>query len=208
TASNGVDYVTLPGTVTFAAGAAVTNISVTPIDDSIPEPVETAVLTLAAGTGYTVGAPSSATVAILDNETPAISIASSQPILLEGISASKVPITLTRLGRTNTTISANGVNLSYSGTATAGVDFNAPLKVTIPAGVVTVTTNITPIDDNLVEGTETAIVSVAAGSDYTIGSPSSVAISIIDDDLSPAVTLFSDTFDSAAAAANWTVNQS
>src|SRR6185436_19573693 len=152
--------------------------------------VETVVLTLAAGSGYTIGAPSSGTVPILDNETPAISITSSQPILLEGISVARVPITLTRLGRTNTTISANGVNLSCSGTATVGVDFNAPSKVTIPAGVVNVTTNISPINDNLIEGAETATVSVAAGSDYTIGSPSSVNISIVDDELPPAVTLF------------------
>ena len=38
------------------------------------EPVETVVVALAAGTGYTAGSPWEATVTIADNETPEISI--------------------------------------------------------------------------------------------------------------------------------------
>src|SRR5262245_12532411 len=64
---------------------------------------------------------------------------------------------------------------------------------------------MTPINDNLVEGTETVSVSITNGSGYNIGSPSSVAVIIIDDDLAPATTFFSDSFDSDTSP-NWTVN--
>ncbi len=46
TATNGVDYVTLPGTVTIPAGAANATILVTPIDDLIEENYESVSLTL------------------------------------------------------------------------------------------------------------------------------------------------------------------
>ena len=55
TASNGVDYVTLPGTGTFPVGLVATNITVTPIDDSIAELTETVALNISEGTNYIGG---------------------------------------------------------------------------------------------------------------------------------------------------------
>ena len=42
-------------TLTFAAGATSATITVTPVDDTLLKPAEDVVLTLVAGTGYTVG---------------------------------------------------------------------------------------------------------------------------------------------------------
>ncbi|MGZ4972164.1 MAG: Ig-like domain-containing protein, partial [Limisphaerales bacterium] len=82
TASNGIDYVSLPGTVTIPAGTNYAPIILQPIDDSLIEGTETAILTaisspLGAPTTYLVGSPASATVSILDNDTnktPVVSI--------------------------------------------------------------------------------------------------------------------------------------
>ncbi len=82
TASNGVDYVALPGTVTIPAGTNFASITLQPIDDTLAEGTETAILTaipspLALPTTYIVGSPASATISILDNETnqpPVVSI--------------------------------------------------------------------------------------------------------------------------------------
>jgi hypothetical protein len=41
TASNGVDYAALPGVVTIAAGERAAGIVINPIDDTLPEHVET-----------------------------------------------------------------------------------------------------------------------------------------------------------------------
>jgi hypothetical protein len=54
TASNGVDYATLSGTVTFASGQTATNIYVQPFSDYLLEGDETVTLTLLATNGYDV----------------------------------------------------------------------------------------------------------------------------------------------------------
>jgi hypothetical protein len=82
TASNGVDYTTLPGSATIAAGDHSAQIVLQPIDDTVAEGTETATMTLRPApyslpTTYMIGTPSSASVSILDNESnkvPTISI--------------------------------------------------------------------------------------------------------------------------------------
>lgn len=70
-ASGGSDYTTLAGPVTIAAGSATKTVTVSPVDDASVESAETVVLTIAPGSGYNVGSPSSATVNIADNDNPA-----------------------------------------------------------------------------------------------------------------------------------------
>lgn len=71
TATNGSDYTTIPATVNVGtSGTATVNVTVT--DDSTVENSETAILTIAAGSGYVVGTPNSATVTITDNDTGAL----------------------------------------------------------------------------------------------------------------------------------------
>ena len=80
TATNGVDYVSLPGVVTIAAGSTATQILVTPIDDFIEENVESVSLTLQAPPAsaqppYTLGLGSTnltAGIAIRDIYIPAL----------------------------------------------------------------------------------------------------------------------------------------
>jgi hypothetical protein len=67
TAANGVDYLQLPGSATFAAGVGEVVVTVTPLDDDFPEPVETVILSLTTGTGYGILAPSSATMNLADD---------------------------------------------------------------------------------------------------------------------------------------------
>ncbi|WP_044000192.1 Calx-beta domain-containing protein, partial [Microcystis aeruginosa] len=56
-------------TVTFAAGSATATVTVDPTADTIVESNETVILTLAAGTGYTVGTPNAATGTINNDDT-------------------------------------------------------------------------------------------------------------------------------------------
>lgn len=69
TATAGVDYTSLPGTVSIPNGSSSATIIVVPVDDSTVESTETVLLTLTSGTGYTVGTPNSASVSILDNDS-------------------------------------------------------------------------------------------------------------------------------------------
>jgi hypothetical protein len=70
TASNGVDYQTLPNTITFADGESSTNIFVKTLQDILIEGDETVIVTLVTnGNSYFLGAPSNATNTIHDSVT-------------------------------------------------------------------------------------------------------------------------------------------
>jgi hypothetical protein len=74
TASNGVDYVALPGTITIPAGQREATITIVPIDADTNNTPETVVLTLGPSTNsppaFKVGFPSSAEALILNSEAP------------------------------------------------------------------------------------------------------------------------------------------
>ncbi|OSI38618.1 DUF4082 domain-containing protein [Bradyrhizobium canariense] len=68
----GSDFTTSSGTVTFAAGQVSQTISVPIINDTTPESDETFTVTLSNPTGATLGAQTTTTVKILDNDNPAL----------------------------------------------------------------------------------------------------------------------------------------
>jgi len=75
TASNGVDYLSLPGSVTIPAGERSARVVVVPIDDSLVEGIETVVLRLtpspmASLPTYSIGWPNQAAAVIIDNDAP------------------------------------------------------------------------------------------------------------------------------------------
>jgi hypothetical protein len=74
TASNGVDYVELPGVITMPAGERSRRITVTPLDDTEVECYETVILRLLSPTNdpppYVVGWPGKAAAVIVDNDSP------------------------------------------------------------------------------------------------------------------------------------------
>jgi Calx-beta domain len=198
-ASNGVDYVTLPGSVTFLANDTSTNITVMPIDDSVPELTESVILYIKPSADY-VGA-GSATVKIADNETPTLTITNISAQMYERTN-DFAAFQITRLGDLNPSFS---VNLSYSGTAGNGTDFYPDATVSFVGGDQYITNKIYPIADSLYEGNETATVSVAAAGsgEYNIGSPTSASITIVDANGPPENVLFADNFDTDTSA-NWT----
>ena len=68
TATPGSDYAALPPSVTIPAGAATTTLVVTPLDDSLPEPGETVIVTLSQDPAYILGPSSRATATIVSDE--------------------------------------------------------------------------------------------------------------------------------------------
>jgi acetyl esterase/lipase len=111
--------------------------------------------------------------------------------------------TVTRTGGTGPALT---VNYALSGTATNGTDYTALTgSVTIPSGQASVAIPVSPIDDALVEGSETVIVTLIAHAAYTLGSPSMATVNIADNDSSaglPTVTVSSTDTLAAEAAAN------
>ena len=70
TATNGVDYVALPGVVTIPAGQHRADITIVPLDDGPPDLNSTVILKLMPGTNFLVGFPASAAAIILDSQSP------------------------------------------------------------------------------------------------------------------------------------------
>ncbi|MFM6283054.1 MAG: Calx-beta domain-containing protein, partial [Dolichospermum sp.] len=110
------------------------------------------------------------------------------------------------LTRTGSLTSALTVNIAMSGTATNGTDYTTiSTPVNFDAGSATAVVNLNVIDDTLPEGTETATLTVLAGSGYTPGSlgnksgsaeskgnvtpSSSATVSIADNDTGSTITL-------------------
>ncbi|MBI2933792.1 MAG: hypothetical protein HYY16_19280, partial [Planctomycetes bacterium] len=112
-----------------------------------------------------------------DNE-PEVSVTASDNSASEA-GADEASMTVTRTG---STAAALTVNFTMSGTATPGTDYAAiGTAVTIPVGSPSATITISPVNDFIAEGSETATLTLAAGS-YTIASPDTADVTIADDD--------------------------
>ena len=188
-AAKGSDYADLSGTAVFAAGAATTFVDIQPIDDSLAEGNETVILTLAAGTNYSLGSSIRGVVTIADHDNPVISVAATDAEAGEtsyGATPNPGRFTLTRTGDQSKTLA---VSYNLSGTASKGSDYvNLPGTAVFAAGSATAVVDVRPLDDTLPEGNETVVLSLAAGKGYSLGSSKSTAITIVDNEPSITVT--------------------
>jgi hypothetical protein len=180
--------------VPIPSGQTSTTIAVTPIDDLKLEPAETVIVILVAERGYGIGPTNSASVTITDNDLPVVTVAASDSDAAEAGLDPGV-FTVTRSGGDP----AAPLTVIYmtSGTASVGSDYiMLSGSVTIPAGAISATITITPIDDLLLEQAETVEALLVSGANYSIGTPSSATVTIADDDL-PVVSIVAS--DSSAA---------
>ena len=182
TSTGGVDRNALSGNLSIPAGSSSGTVIITPINDIVCESDETVILTLSANAAYIIGSPSSATVTIQDNDCgtlPTVSIVATDNIATE---AGPTTGTFT-VSRTGSTAAALTVYYGVTGTSTGGSDRNALSgNLSIPAGSSSRTIIITPINDALVEGDETVVVTLSANVAYTVGTPSNATITIISND--------------------------
>ncbi len=181
TATAGVDYTGGVATVVIPAGATTATITIDPTPDTQVEADETVILTVAAGTGYTVGAPASATGTILNDDVPSATISVSPAAVAEDGAANLV-YTVT-LNQANPS-AATTVNYTIGGTATNGTDYaTIASPLVIAAGSTTGTITVNPTADATIEADETVILTLAAGAGYTVGVPNSATGTILNDDL-------------------------
>jgi hypothetical protein len=189
TATAGTDYTGVNASASIPAGASSITLTLAPVQDPTAEGTETAIISVATGVGYVIGAPSSVTILIADDDRNTVSIAATTPTALEG-GASGV-FTLTRTGSTNAALT---VNLTTTGTATSGSDYTtSPSPITsmvMAAGQTTRTIIINPIDDSMTEGDEAVLIQISAGA-YDIGGLGYASVTIIDNDLPPTVFISS-----------------
>ena len=180
TATAGGDYTGNVATVTIPAGATTATVTINPTVDGTVEPDETVTLTVAAGSGYTVGSPSSATGTILNDDVPTATIAVSPTSVAEDGAANLIyTVTLNQAA-----FSAISVNYTVSGTATNGTDYaSIASPLVINAGFTTGTITVNPTADVTIEPDETVTLTLSAGTGYTVGAPNNATGTILNDDL-------------------------
>lgn len=215
TATSGTDYTALSGTVVIPAGQTSVPVTVSVIDDKIIENTETVVLTATGGTStsFTLVASSTtgnATVNIADDDNTA----ANRVLSVKNAGDAAEPATNGKF-----TISLPGgvtsseditVNYTIAGTATSGTDYNALSgTVVIPAGKDSVNVPVSVINDQIIEGTETVILTLTNGTSTSFAftaSPTNgkatVNISDDEDNAANRVLLVTRTLDAAEPGTN------
>ncbi len=175
TCGGSADYVLPATSVTVAASATTSNlITVTTCADRVVGDDETFTLTVAAGTGYTVGTTSSATVTVQD-ATLTVSLSASPNPVREG---SSVTVTATRSGEgpaatIPVTVTAGTAEPGDHGTLTG-----IPLTAGATSGTATIST--TADTDTQDETFTVALNTASLPLPHGAGSPSSLTVTITD----------------------------
>lgn len=183
TATPNEDHQFVADTVTIDAGFLGNTASGGIIDDLLDEDDETVILTLNALSGAVLGANTTCTVTIVDQDPPpsaAFEVTSSSNPEPNG----DVGI-LVRLSAP----SGKTVTVQYAvtgGTATDPEDYHLALDtLTFPPGTTGKAITPVPVNDALDENDETAIISLTSATNATLGTMSTHTWTILDDDLPP-----------------------
>jgi Peptidase family C25/Propeptide_C25/Calx-beta domain len=172
---------TLSGSATLGAGVANIELSITPVDDALPEGDETLGVTLTSGTGYTLGTVLTGTVTIAENDArPSLTVSAVDSSAREN-TADTANLRISRTGDTTLPLA---VDYTLGGTASAA-DYTPTLggTATIPAGTNALDIGITTINDSEHELPETLGLTLVPGPGYySVGASSNATITIYDDD--------------------------
>ena len=143
-----------PRSVAFATSDNSKTITLPTRDDNAIKTASTVTVSLATGSGYTLGTATSASVSVTDNDTAVWTVSAQPTEIAEGGSS-----TITLAVANGKTFAANQtVSLAVTGTA-SGSDYSlSATDLTLPAGASSVTATVTARDDTSVESDETVIV--------------------------------------------------
>lgn len=194
-----------PGTLTFAPGQTTRTIDVTVTNDTLDEPAETVVVTLATPTNSTLGANTAHTLTIADNDDPpTVAFVAATSSVAENTATANLVVTLS-------TASGQDVTVPYvvnaGSTATNPTDYTiAASPLTIPAGATSANIVVTVVNDPLDEPNETVIVNLGTPTNATLGATTSTTLTIIDNDDPPTVRFSAATASVNEATTNVTVN--
>ncbi len=144
-------------TVTFAANSSTATVTVDPTADTTVENNETVALTLASGTGYTVGTATAVTGTITNDDFSKLSI--NNITVVEGLD-NNATLTVTVNNPNPQPISVNYTTAPIN--ATANVDYTSKTgTLTIAANTSTATISIPILNDNLNEANETFAINLS-----------------------------------------------
>jgi hypothetical protein len=177
TATNGVDYNTLSGTVLIPAGNATSTITVTPKQDALANGSRTVVATLSSNLGYNIVTPTAATITINDDDIPGITLFVMRASAYES-GTDTGAFTFTRTG---STVNPLTVNYNIYGTAINGTDYGLITNsIVIPAGAASATLTIAALADFIMESAETVVLTLQNSTVYSVRTTTPQTVTIVD----------------------------
>jgi hypothetical protein len=160
------------GSVTFAAGETTRIVTISALNDLLPEGTEDVVLTLLSSTDYLISAASAA-VAIEDDEF-VLSVSATDSEASEQKAVRHIDNAVFTLRRTGNLKKPLVVRYSLSGTAANGADYRTlPGIVTFNPGKDEAQVRIIPKGDRLAEPTENVVLTLLPSSRYAVNPASS-----------------------------------
>lgn len=185
TAGNPADYTIAASPLVIPAGQTSGTFNITVVDDSVIDAAETIVVTLGTPTNATLGASSVDTLTIVDNDAiPSATFS----VAAQSVSEASTSLTLT-------------VNLSLAPTANVSIPFSvtggtatsadftlssSPLIIASGSTSGSITLNL--VNDALIEGNETVIVTLGTPTNATLGAVTAQTVTITDNDVNHAPT--------------------
>ena len=206
------DASAVPSSVTFDAGAATATLALATNDDDTDDDNGTVTVTLGTDTGYTVGDPGAATVAVSDNDVPVDFVLAVPATVAEDAGTATVTVTATTAENAPPATLVEVQLARVGGTATGGSDYDAVSETVrfqvsdfAPATVdgqpryqAEWTHDVVIHDDEEVEGDETLVLEMSPTSAFLLihtlqGGINAVraTLTIVDND-APVVTIAAD----------------
>jgi uncharacterized delta-60 repeat protein len=196
TAVNGTHYTLTPTNLGFPAGEVIKTVNITVTNDTTVNVDRTVNLVLSNFVNAVAGNQTNAVLTI-QNDDAIIDFSSANYSVNENVVGGFVTVTVNRSGAT---VGIATVNYNTTaGTAGAGLDYtNVSGALTFSAGDTAKTFNIPIVNDGLVEGNETVLLSLS-GISGAIAGLTNATLTIVEDDFAPGEVSFS--------AATYSVNE-
>jgi hypothetical protein len=182
------DIVTPPQSAILEAGATSATFAVQTRVNTLVEKDPTVVVSITAGTGYTIGTPASAQTTIANNNVPALQITGGTTVAPGAaatltVTANQAPLENIQVG------------LSFGGSAQQGTDYDPVNPVlTLSAGSTSATITINTLAANVIEPAKYIVVSIAQSpASYTVTSPGVAVVTLSGSTAKPTATLTSAT---------------
>lgn len=184
TATSGSDYTT-SSSITIPAGSTTANLVVNITDDSTDENDETVVLNLGTPTNATLGAITTHTLTILDNDPPpTVEFASASSSGLESVTSVNFTVVLSQASEKTVTVNYATSN----GTATAGMDYTATSgTLTFSPGVTSQTITVSVFNGPMYEPDETFHITLSSPTNAGLGTNGTHTYTILNEDPPPTV---------------------
>ncbi|WP_271783137.1 HYR domain-containing protein, partial [Aquimarina algiphila] len=190
TGITGTDFTLSNTTITILDGMTTGTVTFTIEDDALVESTETATLTISTPSpGITLGTITTQDITITDNDSAPLPTVNLSVSPNTGTEATGTVITVTATSST-AVVGDQTIDLAVTGTGITATDFTlSGTTITIADGMTTGTVTFTIEDDAVVEGTETATLTISnPSSGIMLGTTTTQDVVITDNDI-PSVNL-------------------